>query len=85
MKLDVVIGIIKHHGLYLICQRLPRRAFPHTWEFPGGKVESADRTLQDALIRELREELGIEWTDRPSAGRPWHKKVVKKSSKKVTS
>ncbi|MGZ8313378.1 MAG: (deoxy)nucleoside triphosphate pyrophosphohydrolase [Allosphingosinicella sp.] len=43
----------------LLQQRAPRRAMAGLWEFPGGKVEP-DELPEAALVRELREELGIE-------------------------
>ncbi len=52
-------GIIYHDGRVLIGQRRQRDRHPLKWEFPGGKVESGE-TPQDALIRELREELQID-------------------------
>ena len=57
--ITVVAAVIEQHGRILICQR--RRGQPHElkWEFPGGKLEP-DETPEDALRRELREELGIE-------------------------
>ena len=41
-----------------MCQRTAHGPHPLKWEFPGGKVESGE-TLEGALQRELREELGI--------------------------
>ena len=60
--LTVVAGVIRDsEGRILVCQR--RRDDTHAlkWEFPGGKVEAGEAPRQ-ALIRELREELGIEAT-----------------------
>lgn len=43
----------------LICQRRPDQPMSLKWEFPGGKIEPGE-SAEEALIRELREELGIE-------------------------
>jgi 8-oxo-dGTP diphosphatase len=55
----VVAGILEREGRILICRRRADQAHALKWEFPGGKIEG-DETPQAALIRELREELGIE-------------------------
>lgn len=56
-----VVGAMmeKEGGRYLITQRPPRATLPLLWEFPGGRVEPGESD-QDALQRELREEMGID-------------------------
>jgi 8-oxo-dGTP diphosphatase len=56
---NVVAGIIERADRVLIGRRTPSQAHPLKWEFPGGKVESGERP-EEALRRELREELEIE-------------------------
>ena len=56
---EVVAGLIFDHGRLLVCQRNSRGSFALKWEFPGGKVEEAEG-YEDALRRELKEELDIE-------------------------
>lgn len=55
---QVVAAIIEREGRILICRRTPSQSHPLKWEFPGGKVEPGE-SPQDALTRELEEELGI--------------------------
>jgi len=57
--LQVAAGILERQGRILICRRQARQAHPLKWEFPGGKVEAGE-TPEQALQRELEEELGIE-------------------------
>ena len=58
-RLYVVVGIIENaDGDILVQQRLPGKPCAGQWEFPGGKLESHE-TPEQALSRELQEELGI--------------------------
>jgi 8-oxo-dGTP diphosphatase len=57
----VSAGVLIEHGRVLLTQRKPGTHLAGAWEFPGGKVESGENP-RDALVRELREELGIETT-----------------------
>jgi 8-oxo-dGTP diphosphatase len=54
----VVAAVIEREGVVLVGQRKPGGNHPLKWEFPGGKVEPGE-TPEDAVIRELTEELGI--------------------------
>ena len=56
---DVVAAIIKKDHLYMIVQRNRDKYMGLKWEFPGGKVES-DETFEEALSREIEEELNIQ-------------------------
>jgi 8-oxo-dGTP diphosphatase len=56
--LTVVAALIEHQGRILACQRARGARFALMWEFPGGKIEPGEEPEQ-ALARELREELGV--------------------------
>jgi 8-oxo-dGTP diphosphatase len=56
--LVVAAALIDPDGRMLIAQRPPDKAMAGLWEFPGGKCEPGE-TPEQALIRELNEELGI--------------------------
>src|SRR6202011_745552 len=51
-------ALIDPDGRVLIAQRPAGKSMAGLWEFPGGKAEPGER-LEQCLIRELREELGI--------------------------
>ena len=52
-------ALLDREGAVLLAQRPPGRPLAGLWEFPGGKVEAGEQP-EEALIRELREELGLE-------------------------
>ena len=55
----VAAALLDAEGRILLQQRAPGRSMAGLWEFPGGKVESGELP-DDALARELEEELGID-------------------------
>tara|TARA_B100000963_G_C22356568_1_gene549673 strand:- start:313 stop:681 length:369 start_codon:yes stop_codon:yes gene_type:complete len=57
--INVVAAVIKYKNHFFIAQRNRSKDFSFKWEFPGGKVE-ADETLEEALKREIMEELGVQ-------------------------
>jgi 8-oxo-dGTP diphosphatase len=61
MKIILVsaVALIDPDGRVLLAQRPAGKSMAGLWEFPGGKVEAGE-TPEDALVRELHEELGIE-------------------------
>jgi 8-oxo-dGTP diphosphatase len=56
---QVVAALILRGDEVLICQRRPDQPLGSKWEFPGGKIEPGE-SAEEALRRELNEELGIE-------------------------
>lgn len=55
----VVCALLEQEGQVLAAQRSREMAHPLLWEFPGGKKEPGE-TLEEALHREIREELGLD-------------------------
>ncbi len=62
----VVVAALLGPGGILLCRRSPAsRAYPGAWDLPGGHIEEGE-SATDALVRELREELGVT-IERPGA------------------
>ena len=59
LLLVAACALIDPDGRVLVAQRPDGKAHAGQWEFPGGKVEPGE-TPEQALVRELREELGVE-------------------------
>lgn len=55
----VAAVIVNSEGEILSAQRSAEDRHPYKWEFPGGKIEPGE-SAEDALVRELREELSVE-------------------------
>jgi 8-oxo-dGTP diphosphatase len=67
VPVDVAVGVlIDAGGRFLLTSRPEGKVYAGYWEFPGGKVEP-NETVEQALRRELIEELGIEI----GAAEPW--------------
>ncbi len=58
LLLVVAVALVDPDGRVLIAQRPEGKSMAGLWEFPGGKIEAGE-TPETALIRELKEELGI--------------------------
>jgi 8-oxo-dGTP diphosphatase len=56
---EVAAAVIERPGEFLLAKRPEGKPYPGYWEFPGGKIEPGEDP-RAALVRELREELGIE-------------------------
>jgi len=62
------VALIDRDGRVLLAQRPEGKSMAGLWEFPGGKVERRE-TRRVALMREIREELGLEIEVGPLLGR----------------
>jgi 8-oxo-dGTP diphosphatase len=67
-EVEVAVGVLlRDDGAFLLTSRPPGKVYEGYWEFPGGKVEAGE-TIEQALRRELIEEIGITI----GAVQPWH-------------
>jgi 8-oxo-dGTP diphosphatase len=57
-RIRVTAAVVRRDGLLLLTQRPPGGPLGLLWEFPGGKIEPGE-TPQQALVREIGEELGV--------------------------
>lgn len=57
--IDVAAGLVFRNGKLLITKRYDDAHLGGLWEFPGGKLEPKE-TFEQCLVRELREEVGLE-------------------------
>jgi mutator protein MutT len=58
-RIEVSAALVFQHGKLLITQRHQESHLGGLWEFPGGKREPGE-TFEGCLVREIREELGVE-------------------------
>lgn len=56
--IQVAAAIIVLKNKILITRRSEKMKLPNLWEFPGGKVKK-DEILEDCIVREIKEELGV--------------------------
>jgi 8-oxo-dGTP diphosphatase len=69
---DVAVGLlIDGNGAYLLTTRPQGKVYAGFWEFPGGKLEAGE-TVEQALRRELQEEIGVTI----GAVQPWRDSLV---------
>jgi 8-oxo-dGTP pyrophosphatase MutT (NUDIX family) len=57
-RVRVAAAVVRHGGRLLLTQRPPGGPLGLQWELPGGKIEDGE-SPEHALVRELREELGV--------------------------
>jgi 8-oxo-dGTP diphosphatase len=70
--IEVAVGVLlRADGAFLLTSRPAGKPYPGYWEFPGGKLEVGE-SVEQALRRELQEELGID----VAAAHPWKTELV---------
>jgi 8-oxo-dGTP diphosphatase len=69
---EVAVGVlVRADGAFLLTSRPAGKAYAGYWEFPGGKLEAGE-SVEQALRRELQEEIGINI----AAAEPWKVELV---------
>ncbi len=77
VPVEVAVGVLVERdaagreGRFLLTSRPAGKVYAGYWEFPGGKLEAGE-SVEQALARELREEIGIEI----GAAHPWQTLVM---------
>lgn len=77
IPVDVAVGVLierlpdGREGRFLLTSRPAGKVYADHWEFPGGKLEAGE-SVEQALRRELREELGVEI----GAVQPWKIELI---------
>jgi 8-oxo-dGTP diphosphatase len=81
VPVEVAVGVLiereadGREGRFLLTSRPEGKVYAGYWEFPGGKLEAGE-SVEDALRRELQEEIGITIGTGPDAVRPWQQLVM---------
>jgi 8-oxo-dGTP diphosphatase len=69
---EVAVGVlIRPDGAFLLTSRPEGKPYAGYWEFPGGKLEAGE-SVEQALRRELQEELGIDIGE----AQPWRTEMI---------
>jgi 8-oxo-dGTP diphosphatase len=69
---EVAVGVlIQADGQFLLTSRPAGKVYEGYWEFPGGKIEAGE-TVEQALRRELQEEIGVTI----GSAQPWRIELV---------
>lgn len=64
---DVALAVVRREGKLLMLKRAEDQSSAGKWTFPAGRVEE-DETVRDAVLRELKEETGLEGEVKKSGG-----------------
>jgi len=83
-RIEVAVGIVYDHlGRVLVGQRVVNDRYYQKWEFPGGKIEAGE-SVEQALVREFKEEVGIQINSSEDFMLVVHVRTVKDYSGKVS-